>query len=260
MDQATALKILQNSGAPPTPDNLNRVMQQSGRGSEILGRSLGLQGGADESGPSSDLMLDKLAQATAPRGAAPIMPDSMSDGSPANGSVRGGSNVVPIRNPKMPSRQQGYGDVASPKPNEYTAPEQTFYGSEGDVSGLTSGPTGGSGEAPGSLGWLMALLGISAAGNRGVPPIGDAPKQIGYEPKLPAPNKQLAAPNKQLTDQSGTKFESGAPKIAADDIAPDTTVNEPKKAAPKSAPVRPQFTDQEMLVDAVRNFQKMFRK
>ena len=51
MNEAEILQILKNNGAPPTPENINRVMQQSGRGTELLGRSLGLQGGMDESGP-----------------------------------------------------------------------------------------------------------------------------------------------------------------------------------------------------------------
>ena len=72
MDQATILKILENNGAPPTQENINRVMQQSGRGTELLGRSMGLQGGNDESGPGMDLMLDKVMKSTARAAPAPI--------------------------------------------------------------------------------------------------------------------------------------------------------------------------------------------
>lgn len=56
MDEATALKVLQNYGAPMTPQNLMRVMQQTGPTDAILAKSMGLQGAVDESGST----LDKL--------------------------------------------------------------------------------------------------------------------------------------------------------------------------------------------------------
>ena len=113
MDQATILKILENHGAPPTQENINRVMQQSGRGTELLGRSMGLQGGMDESGRGLDLMLDKHMQSTGRSGIAPntepqINPNSMSDGAAQNGAA------APTASPRIaaPARPVAHNEAA----------------------------------------------------------------------------------------------------------------------------------------------------
>ena len=118
MDQATILKILENHGAPPTQENINRVMQQSGRGTELLGRSMGLQGGMDESGRGLDLMLDKHMQSTGRSGIAPntepqINPNSMSDGAAQNGGARGNGAAAPTASPRIaaPARPTAHNEA-----------------------------------------------------------------------------------------------------------------------------------------------------
>jgi hypothetical protein len=74
MNEAEILQILKNNDAPATLENINRVMQQSGRGTELLGRSLGLQGGTGEEGPGMDLMLDKIIKNTSTPAQMPVSP------------------------------------------------------------------------------------------------------------------------------------------------------------------------------------------
>jgi len=82
MDQTAILKILQDNGAQPTLENINRLMQSS----QMYGRALGLQGGMDESGPTP-LMLDKLVRDTSTPAQMPIAPNSESNGAAQNGAA-----------------------------------------------------------------------------------------------------------------------------------------------------------------------------
>ena len=82
MNQEAVLKILRDNGAQPTPENINRLMQSS----EMYGRSLGLQGGMDESGPTPK-MLDKLVRDTSTPTQMPIAPNSESNGAAQNGAA-----------------------------------------------------------------------------------------------------------------------------------------------------------------------------
>lgn len=155
MDQATALKILENMGAVPSNENIMKIMQSRMSESELLGKSLGLQGGHDESGPSMDLILDKLANKTQ-RGVAPVVepasdtinPDSMTNGSAANGSARGIIPTAPVINT---SRQDNYGPGPSPS-------RQSNYDSNSSPPGYTNW------NGIGSLDWLKAALGLTATG------------------------------------------------------------------------------------------------
>jgi hypothetical protein len=231
MNEAEILQILKNNGAPPTPENMQRVLQQSGRGSEMLGRSLGLQGGMDESGPTP-LMLDKLMQATSTPSQMPIAPNSESNGAPQNGAA----TAAPVRNAPAaaPNRQANYGPAPGPAPNR----QMNYGGASAPSAAPGSVPSTGGGNNPNvldgsattqmanqpqgeyksainwddlsignGLGWLAALLGVSAAARPGAPPA--APMKA-----LPAPNKQIGYEPK-LTDQSGPKMESGAPELDA---------------------------------------------
>lgn len=245
MDQATALKILQNQGAPPTPENLNRVMaaQNQGRGTELLGRSLGLQGGSGEEGPGMDLMLDKMMKSTSTPSQMPVDHEVAVQDGARPGRVEVGA---PVRVPG-PSRQGNYGPGSSPsRQGNYgpgangtvdpNAPKNTVgmelvtlpngqqvyqpkVGIEGVVGTRDENP------APTGLDWLLAALGLSAAGAaRGTaPPIAPPSPQL-TGPNAPAqieganPNQKrltyepkLTGPNPQLPDQSGPKMESGAP-------------------------------------------------
>lgn len=82
MDQSAVLKILQDNGAKPTPENINRLMQSS----QMYGRALGLQGGMDESGPTP-LMLDKLVKDTSTPSQMPTAPNSDGNGTAQNGAA-----------------------------------------------------------------------------------------------------------------------------------------------------------------------------
>lgn len=244
MDQATALKILQNHGADPTVENINKVMQQSGRGTELLGRSMGLQGGFDESGPGMDLILDKHMKQTArapvaTETTATVNPNSESNGAPQNGGAR----AAPVA--ASPNRQMNYGPAANdgrnrqanygPGSSGTTVPANESVPSAGNPNVLdgstTRGyqnetanreaanrPLGGSDDNSG-LNWLLAALGLTAAGasmRGGGIPINNPPELTGpAAPKLiegANPNqKRLPAPSPKLTDESGPKMESGAP-------------------------------------------------
>ena len=243
MDQATILQILKNHNAPPTQENINRVMQQSGRGTELLGRSMGLQGGMDESGRGLDLMLDKHVQSTeSPNrqmnyGNA-VNPNSMSDGAAQNGAAPARTAPVvasPSRQANYgpgpsPSRQQGYGPggngTVTPtaemppnagNPNVLDGSTTLGYQNETANREAANRPLGG--DSGSGLEWLLAALGLGAAGGaamRGGIPINNPPQITG--PNAPAqieganPNqKRLAGSTPQLPDQSGPKMPSGAP-------------------------------------------------
>lgn len=247
MDQATILQILKNHGAPPTPENMQRVLEQSGggsRGTELLGRSMGLQGGMDESGPGMDLMLDKVMRNTSKtvEPSPQINPNSESNSTPQNGSA--------VARPRMPMQarpvahdeasgsplQQSSGTAqALARPSDGNVTSQPNPRSGGDPNILDGSTTRGylnetanrdaanrplGGESSG-IDWLLAALGLTAAGaamRGGGVPINNPPQLTG--PATPAlieganPNqKRLTGPAPQLTDESGPKMPSGATKI-----------------------------------------------
>jgi hypothetical protein len=246
MDQATILQILKNHGAPPTPENMQRVIEQSGggsRGTELLGRSMGLQGGAGEEGLGMDLMLDKVMNATSTPSQQPaINPDSMSDGTAQNGA-RPGRRVeaaAPVQarpvahNEAAGAPLQQSGGVGTTRRPGYSNPPTNVNG--GDPNLLDGSTTRGyqnetankeaanrplGGDDSSGLNWLLAALGLTAGGAamvRGGIPINNPPQITG--PAAPAlieganPNqKRLPAPTAQLTDESGPKTSSGAPEI-----------------------------------------------
>lgn len=243
MDQATILQILKNHGAPPTPENMQRVLEQSGggsRGTELLGRSMGLQGGMDESGPGMDLMLDKVMKSTSTPSQMPteINPNSESNGVPQNGGAVARPRVPMQARPVAHNEaagsplQQSGGVPARPSNGNVTSQPNPRGGGDPNVldGSTTRGyqnetanreaanrPLGGSDDSSG-LNWLLAALGLTAAGAsmRGGIPINNPPQITG--PAAPAlieganPNqKRLTGPAPQLTDESGPKMESGAP-------------------------------------------------
>ena len=113
--------------------------------------------------------------------------------------------------PNAPKNTMGMELVTLPNGQQVYQPKAGIEGVVGTRNGTNSDDTTG-------LNWLLAALGLSAAGGaaaRGAtPPIANAPlqieganpnqKRLTYEPKLTGP-----AP--QLPDQSGPKMESGAP-------------------------------------------------
>lgn len=147
MDEATALKVLQNYGAPMTPQNLMRVMQQTGPTDAILAKSMGLQGAVDESGST----LDKLA--------------FDSQRSPATVPVQeaAGSPITPNPDPiakavtavaATPNKGRS-GSAASTEPEVVPAANTAQAGYN----------------APSIWQWLLPTLGItSAAGTRAMAP------------------------------------------------------------------------------------------
>lgn len=305
MDNATVLKILQNYGAPPTPENINKVLSMATQDSELLGRSMGLQGGGDMAGPRADLMLDKMAASTerAPmqrsrqanygEGSDVINPNSESNGTAQNGSARG---VAPARRGVAPNTEPPPGSMPIPTS---AAPRNTNTNSGGkgipDVAltdGMPAGVVEGGATAPSGSGgnglnlpqWLLAALGFTAGGAlsqfKGAPSVpnttpqieGANPKQkqIGYEQKLedksPYPKTAGGANKIEQKDVERTKGMAQTPediaRLQAEIDAENAAMDEgARKAMPqKKQPARPEFTSQEMLMEAVKNFQKMFRR
>lgn len=153
MDEATALKVLQNYGAPMTPQNLMRVMQQTGPTNAILAKSMGLQGAVDESGST----LDKLAfdSQRSPSGAAastePNVAPVVADAAPIAVAK---APVVTAATPTPPNVGRS-GSSASTEPDVVPAASAT-------QAGYT---------APSIWQWLLPALGItSAAGTRAMAP------------------------------------------------------------------------------------------
>lgn len=188
MDEATALQILQRYGAPNNPQNMQRVLQQApgSDGSAALGRSMGLQGGMDESGNA----LDKLAFASqrAPV-AAPTAPVATTP-----------MPTAPVASATTPTPIQPRQAMGPPEPTG--VPEPT------SVPMPTA--TAGSGDSP-FLPWLLAASGIGSTTGREMmrPNTGGAAAATGQaliegpeaRARLTGPNAQkaLPAPNKQLT-------------------------------------------------------------
>lgn len=272
MDQNTALKILQNYGAPPTAANLSKVMSQSDSDSAVLGRSMGLQGGGQEQGNADNLksLLDKLDTSTA----RPTTPDStIAQAAPAETPATTGASVAQAATPT--------GTIV---PSVAPEPLPIAQGVQPMPNAAPATPQGGPGG--GLLPWLLPLLGITAGG--GAAAGGAAPQMPGARaaiagpdmnaPQIEGPRKQIEGPRRALPrmitndgqgdkssaespdvqrqiegprttplieDAGGKRFESGAPEI---------------KNPPKPTPVRPQFSPTELLMHAVQDFQKGFRK
>jgi hypothetical protein len=288
MNQEAVLKILQDNGARPTPENINRLMQSS----EMYGRALGLQGGMDESGPTP-LMLDKLMQATSTPSQMPVDHEVAPQQEARPGRVEVGTPTR-VAAPASPNRQMNYGPAPGPAPNRqmnYSAPPSAASGSV---------PSTGSGNNPNvldgsattqmanqkqgeysshinwndlgignGLGWLAALLGVSAAARPGAPPVEEM--------------KRLPAPDPKLTDQSGPKMPSGAPVITNKDAqrtkgmaqtpeeiaalkaqvdAENAAIeaSRPTEMGESTKPKKPNKTGAQETVDAVKQFRKLFAK
>jgi hypothetical protein len=304
MNEAEILQILKNNGAPPTPENMQRVMQQSGRGTELLGRSLGLQGGMDESGPGMDLMLDKLVKNTSTPAQMPVDHEV----APQQEAPRGRVEVGTPTRVAAPNRQMNYGPAPGPAPNRqmnYDAPNNTTMGMQ-----LVTLPNGQQVYQPkegikgvvgqkdsediSGLGWLAALLGLSAAAKNGAPPVAPMRQIEGpakmlqiegpnpNQPRLMAPDPKLGYEPK-LTDQSGAKMPSGAPEITNKDAqrtkgmaqtpediarlkaeveAENAALNRemPAEVGESTKPKKPKKTGAQETVEAVKQFRKMFAK
>lgn len=149
MDEATALKVLQNYGAPMTPQNLMRVMQQTGPTDAILAKSMGLQGAVDESGST----LDKLAF------------DSQRGSSGAAASTE--PSIAPVVANAAPTPVAKAPVVTAP-PN--TGRSGSAPNTEPDVVPAANATQAGY-NAPSIWQWLLPALGItSAAGTRAMAP------------------------------------------------------------------------------------------
>ncbi|CAB4197200.1 hypothetical protein UFOVP1323_4 [uncultured Caudovirales phage] len=283
MNEAEILQILKNNGAPPTPENINRVMQQSGRGTELLGRSLGLQGGMDESGPGMDLMLNKLMKSTSTPAQMPVDHEVAPQAEAPRGRVEVGAPKVVARAPV-----QGRGIAPNTEPPPGTMPSANTAASSIPSTGSGNNPNVLDGSATrqmatqqqgeykpaidwdnlgigNGLGWLAALLGLSAAAKPGAPPAAPM-KQLTYEPKL--------------TDQSGAKMPSGAPEMTNKDaqrtkgmaqtpeeiarlkaeVDAENAAIEASKPTEMGKSVKPKKTGAQETVDAVKQFRKLFAK
>ena len=309
MNEAEILQILKNNGAPPTPENINRVMQQSGRGTELLGRSLGLQGGMDESGPGMDLMLNKLMKSTSTPAQMPVDHEVAPQAEAPRGRVEVGAPKVVARAPV-----QGRGIAPNTEPPPGTMPSANTAASSIPSTGSGNNPNVLDGSATrqmatqqqgeykpaidwdnlgigNGLGWLAALLGLSAAAKPGAPPVAPM-RQIEVPAKMlqiegPNPNQpRLMAPDPKLgyepklTDQSGAKMPSGAPEMTNKDaqrtkgmaqtpeeiarlkaeVDAENAAIEASKPTEMGKSVKPKKTGAQETVDAVKQFRKLFAK
>lgn len=211
MDEATAIKILQNYGAPMTPENMQKVMMQGGDPSAILGKSMGLQQGMDESGNA----LDKLAFASARNpgiAAAPLAPPSptavVSDASPA------GINRAP------PTQTRG-GQYNADQ-NLGPPPPSNGPAASGDTSFLP---------------WLLAALGVGSTAGRNAMGKAVGPSSM---PQLEGPGEQ-----RRLTYQGKLEGPEGQPRLEA----PASNTNVVGKRIPTTettggAPTRQELYDE----------------
>jgi hypothetical protein len=186
MDEASAIKTLQGYGAPITPRNMQLIMEQGGSDSAILGKSIGLQGGGDESGYDDSILKSKLEKldAASQRGAVP----------PVEPNIAG---LVETGKTAAPTTPIARAPVAKPRSGSarMTEPDVPPQG-----NATTAGDSGG-----GVLPWILAALGIKAGDSliRGKPDVG------GIEPipeLMPAnrngvsgkPNQMLSTREKAL--------------------------------------------------------------
>lgn len=247
MDEATALQVLKQYGAQPTPQNMMRVMQQGGSsdGSAVLGRSMGLQGGVDESGNA----LDRLAFASAPKSAPPI-------------------TQAPLPSPEvMPAVQNAQTPTVARVPRQVAGPPEPYGVQEptGVAVPSTNTNTGTASDSP-FLPWLLAALGISSTAGREAmaPRVGGAASATGQallegpqnRAMLPAPEekarisgpgeqKRLTAPNPQLDGPSqsppSSKSLEAVDKISAgtsnESRRPMNTNADGRNSEPSSKPV-----------------------
>lgn len=282
MDQATAVKIAQNYGVPPTPGNLSRIMQEAPHESALLGRSMGMQGGASEEGYDDSILKSQLSKlAGEPQGRVEV-------GAPQIEKI---AEPATVNNPRAKSGAtalQGSpatrtGPTAGSRGDELTnaEPRQVADRTGGldSPSGLSASGSGGEG---GIGPWLMALLGASSTAGRNAtqpgagPPIQGQPRLPGptANPQLEGPNSRTliagGAPNPQLTYEpklGPPANDATYPSGAIDNTAGPPAPNNPERpatrdrvASGRQAPVRPTFSPQEELSQAVMNFRKMFRK
>jgi len=272
MDQATAAKIANNYGVPPSARNLSLIMQEAPNESALLGRSMGMQGGASEEGYDDSILksrLNKMADDTAPKGTVTVgQPQVEKIAAPSTiNNPRAGAATLP-KGPSGPTPGSRGDELNTPTATAAAPSKQRMSGYETDPGvSATNSPEGDSGFLP----WLIGLLGAGAGaakagmgGPNGAPPIQP-------QPQLPSPiaRTQIAGPgsNPQLTYEP--KLTGPADTAAYPGGAPNTTEGPPAPAQaapqsvvrqPKPTPVRPEFSSTEMLMDAVRDFNKGFQK
>lgn len=145
MDQASALKILQNYGAPMTPRNLMMVMDEKNGGEGLLAKSMGLapteQDGRQLDDSNLKNMLDKVDASTQRTAPPPLV-------IPEQGTP---DNVTPL-----PTARRA---VTQPNP---ALPQDVPPITSADFGGAKPATQGGTGFAP----WLLSALGISSVAGR----------------------------------------------------------------------------------------------
>lgn len=201
MDDKMMQALLQSYGAPMNARNANIARNFFASNPDIAERrAMGLRGsGLDDNSDLLDSYLEKMVQAdmnptvqTAPlppptQTAAPA-PVQARVAAPSRSSSVEGSPVV--RPPA--SSWQGEGDTNNPNPSP--SPVATTAGGQGDnyADVVNMSPQGDNGD------WLLALLGISAAGGKGA--------ASNTTPQLSGPGDQ-----KRLTFMPAMKDESQPP-------------------------------------------------
>lgn len=235
MDEATALKVLQGYGAPPTPANMQRIMQQGGSDSAILGKSMGLQGGGDESGYDDSILKSKL--------------DKLDTASQCGPSITS-EPLAPIPTSTTPT--------AIPIARAPVAPIKPRSGSAGmtepDVA-PQGGPVAVGDSGGGVLPWILAALGIKAGDSllRGKPdvmpeglnPISgkslSGPAKMlrleGPQAALPAPINPAINPANEAVDKIATRSESRRPINTNVDERNSEPVNKPTNLESRPVPI-----------------------
>lgn len=224
MDEATAMQVLKQYGAQPTPQNMQRVMQQAmgSDGSAVLGRSMGLQGANDESGNALDkLAFASASTAPAPQATAP-MPQTVANtpAIPQTPSPRVATPTAPISAPTGPP-------LSNSPPSPVTLPPSNA----------------GVGNDSNWLPWILAALGISSTAGRGaMAPITEKPplRLTGPTPNQALPDNTaklaLEGPQKQLTGPANEAVDNISNSTSNESRRPINTNADGRNSEPSSKP------------------------
>ena len=141
MDTETAKKIAEQYGVPLSPENISRIMSQSGSESAILGRSMGLQGGGGQEGYDDSILKSKLDKFEKDTGKNTITRANLPELTDAEAPKKGAAPIAqkPMQGPPSPS----------------TEPFGT--GAGGNDANVRHGAGAGAGNNS-ALDWLSALL------------------------------------------------------------------------------------------------------
>ena len=255
--QEDAAKIASNYGVQPSPQNINRIIQEMQSNPDLISQSMGLQGGASGEGGSGlgnkQLLLDSINKlaANTERSAPSIIreelpPPSMNPGNSPAPVAAGGGNGASPRGMPAPTRPTAHNEAAG-------SPLQQSGGI--DVNRLITGSTNPNtaqilpGEAEGggappedsfkgmSAEAIALALGIPIAAAAIIKGSIDAVETTGKRNRIQGIKESVDLDNAKMRAALEAGQSPGAAVDAANKIATDTAGPAPKPApATKPAP------------------------